>query len=79
MAIMRFALVAAVLVIGCGRGLPAEDATDVENAAVSSALAYKYLDADSNAAILICATHRSVQAVIRDQKLAPVDAGIPCQ
>ncbi len=64
---------------GCARGLPAEDAQDVENAAASSAMAYRYMDADSNQAILICATQRSVQAVIRDQHLDPFDSGTPCQ
>jgi hypothetical protein len=65
--------------VGCG-GLPAEDAKDVENAARSSAMAYRYVtDADSNQAMLLCATQASLQAVIRDQKLAPYDAGIPCQ
>jgi hypothetical protein len=70
---------AALAAVSCSRGLPAEDAKDIENAAHSSAMAYKYLDADSNAAILVCATQAAVQAVIRDQKLDPFDSGTPCQ
>lgn len=73
---MRFLLIFAV---ACGRPLPVEDVNNLENAARSSAMAYKYMDADSNAGLLICATHRSVQAVIRDQQLAVYDSGIPCQ
>jgi len=75
---MRSRVLLLLVVVGCG-GLPAADAKDIENAARSSAMAYRYLDADSNQALLICATHRSVQAVIRDQHLDPFDAGIPCQ
>jgi hypothetical protein len=70
--------IALLVCVGCG-GLPSEDAKDIENAARSSAMAYRYMDADSNPALLICATQKSVQAVIRDQHLEPFDAGIPCQ
>jgi len=78
---MRARLVGCLLALlaECCGGLPAEDARDVENAARSSAMAYRYAgDADSNQALLLCATQASLQAVIRDQKLAPYDAGIPC-
>ena len=77
---MKLVLVcAAMQVVSCGRVLPVEDVNNIENAARSSAMAYKYMDADSNGAQLICATHRSVQAIIRDQKLDAYDSGIPCQ
>jgi hypothetical protein len=70
---------AALTAVGCSRGLPPADAQDIENAAHLSAAAYRYVDADSNVAILLCATQASVQAVIRDQKLEPFDSGTPCQ
>jgi hypothetical protein len=78
---MRWLLlvIATLAAVSCSRGLPDADVHNIENAAHSSAMAYKYLDADSNAAILVCATQASVQAVIRDQKLDPFDSGTPCQ
>jgi hypothetical protein len=64
---------------GCAGGLPAEDVSNLENASRTTAAAYKYQDADTPAASLIRASHCSVQAVIRNEKLDAFDSGIPCQ
>jgi hypothetical protein len=61
----------------CGGGLPDVDVANLENAARTSAAAYRYEEAGA-AHVLIFATHCSLQAVLRDQKLAPLDAGVPC-
>ena len=59
--------------------VPAEDVSNLENASRTTAAAYKYQDADTPAASLIRASHCSVQAVIRNEKLDTFDSGIPCQ
>jgi hypothetical protein len=64
--------------IGCGGSLPPADVTDLENAARTSAYAYGHT-AGTPEGILIKATHCSVEAVIRNQKLPPFDAGIACE
>ena len=63
----------------CGGGMTTESKTDVENATKTSAAAYRYMDADTPAAALIRASHCANQSVIRNEKLDPVDSGIPCQ
>jgi hypothetical protein len=68
------------MLAGCG-GMSAESAKKVENAARTSAAAYRYegaADADTPAAALILTTHCSLEAVIRDEKLQPFDSGAPC-
>ena len=69
--------VLACWMLGCGGGLPPEDVANVENAAKTSAAAYRYVDGGP-AGALIRATHCSVAAVIRNEKLPPLDAGIGC-
>jgi hypothetical protein len=71
------AIVAGLLLSGCAGGLPAADAANLENAARTSGYAYLHEDGGPQS-ILIKATHCSVQAVIRNQKLPPYDAGIAC-
>jgi hypothetical protein len=67
-----------VLLAACG-GLSAESKKDIENAAKTSAAAYRYEDAATPAAALIRASHCANQAVIRIEKLDPLDSGIVCQ
>ena len=64
--------------IACG-GISAESKTDIENAAKTSAAAYKYASDDTPAGALIRATHCSVQAVIRNESLKYIDSGISCE
>ncbi|MGA7119338.1 MAG: hypothetical protein WBY94_04530 [Polyangiaceae bacterium] len=74
---MKLSLI--ILLSSCAGGLPAEDVSNLENASRTTAAAYKYQDADTPAASLIRASHCSVQAVIRNEKLDTFDSGIPCQ
>jgi hypothetical protein len=64
--------------ISCGGSLAQEDVTNIENAVRTSAAAYKYEDASAPAAALIRASHCSLKAVVRNEKLAPFDSGIDC-
>jgi hypothetical protein len=68
-----------VSLAACGGGLHSESKQDIENAAKTSAAAYRYMDADTPAAALIRASHCADQAVIRNEGLDPVDSGVPCQ
>ena len=73
------ALVLLAVVTGCGGGnvAPTTEA-NVENAARLTAASYAHQDAGTAGAVLIKEAHCDLQAVILDQKFAPVDAGVPC-
>lgn len=63
----------------CG-GLSSESKKDIENAAKTSAAAYRYADAETPAGALIRASFCANAAVIRNENLEPVDGGsIQCQ
>lgn len=68
----------ALVVAGCGGGMSSESATDVQDATRLTAASYAHQDAGTAGAALIRQAHCSLQAVIRNEKLSPVDAGIPC-
>jgi hypothetical protein len=76
---MKKLILSLLMLAACGGGLSAESVQDIENAARTSAAAYKYEDASTPAAALIRASHCANQAVIRNEKLAPIDSGIACQ
>lgn len=64
---------------GCGsHGMAPESAKDVENAVRTSAMVDRYRDAGDPASDLNVATHCALQAVVRNEHLAPFDSGIPC-
>lgn len=71
-------LLFAVALAGCG-GLPREDAKDVQDALETGAMALRYMDAQTNAGLLVCAARRSLLAVARDQKVEVTDAGGVCE
>ena len=63
----------------CGGGLSEESKTDIKHAANDTAAAYNHEDPATAAGALIKGAHCAVQAVIRNEKLDPVDSGIACQ
>ncbi len=76
----RLALVlSAVLAASCARGLSDANRESLRNAAKLSGMAYTHQDAGTAGAALDRGAFCAVASVIRDQKLAPVDAGIACQ
>lgn len=68
-----FAIVAA-----CGGGLSDPDKANLANAARLDGMAYRYEDASTPSAALVRGAYCATAAVLRDQKLPAVDAGIPC-
>jgi hypothetical protein len=73
------AFVSPLLVAACGGGLATVDQTDLQNAATLNAKAYAMEDAATSQAALERAAYCATIAVLRDQKLPIVDAGVPCQ
>ncbi len=63
----------------CGGGLSDESKTDIAHAANDTAAAYKHEDPTTAQGALVKGAHCAVQAVIRNEKLDPIDSGIPCQ
>lgn len=76
---LRLAIVMAGVLVGCHSALPPEDVKDLENAARTSAAAYRHASDGGPEGALIRATYCSVSAVIRDQKLDGYDGGVLCQ
>lgn len=71
-------LLALPALVACHGGMAPESVKDVEDATRTSAMADRYRDAGDPASDLNVATHCALQAVIRNEKLAPFDSGIPC-
>jgi hypothetical protein len=72
------ASVSPLLVAACGGGLATVDQTDLQNAATLNLKAYQMEDAASTPAALERAAYCATIAVLRDQKIAITDAGVPC-
>jgi hypothetical protein len=67
------------LAASCARGLSDANREELRSAAKLSGMAYGHADAGTPFAALSRGAYCSVAAVIRDQKIDPVDAGIACQ
>jgi hypothetical protein len=63
----------------CGGGLSSESKTDIKNATNDTAAAYQHEDPTTAQGALVRGAHCAMQAVIRNEKLDPIDSGIPCQ
>lgn len=76
---MKVAATFAVMaVVACGGGLSVDDQADLQNAARLSAMGYRHQDSGTPGAALDRGAFCAVSAVLRDQKLPAVDAGINC-
>lgn len=75
---MKLGITISLFVMGCSGNIVSTTEANVENAARLTAASYRYQDASAPGAFLIKEAHCDVQAVIRDQKFKPLDAGVPC-
>ena len=77
---MRLAVLVLVALapLGCGGGLPSQDATDIVNATRLTGASYAHQDAGTAGAALIREAFCDLDKVAQDQKLTRIDSGIPC-
>jgi hypothetical protein len=75
---MRYMLVTLLFATGCTAHLVSTTRTNLVNAAHLTEASYHYLDAGSAPAALERGAFCSINAVLRDEKLGPLDSGIVC-